>query len=322
MERKKMDAKVPKYILDQWQSGGIYTFDSPEDTSAAARSESKASGSTADIFADPKLQESETQLLEAIGDMFAEGRTEQQDTTTSNAAEPNSIARRPSRRQQKRKDSSIATPEQPEATRPHKQRRIDRTVSKPDDFNALFMSYLENFAEPQFNELAALDSIEQELPVVRDYANGLDAKLRARVSTTVFFVTFPAWLAYRREIAEAKRKVAAMPSVAEAPSRQVAIMERTRLATHLRQTLETFVEAGHDDLRPEQIIYRAMITLMKEHGNSQTAEGIRKGFKAMEDEFMGLGDQLMKDGGIKYVMSGTASVASLKDLQPHTRVGR
>jgi hypothetical protein len=316
--RKVMDAKVPKYILDQWQSGGIYTFDSPEDLSRS-ESESKAVG---DMFTDPKLQESESQLLEAIGDMFADAKTDQQDRATSNAVEPDSNTRRLPRRQQKRKDSSIATPEQPETARPHKQRRIvDRTVSKPDDFTALFMSYLENFAEPQFNELAGLEAIEKELPNVRNYANGLDAKLRARLSPTVFNFTLPAWLAYRREIAEAKCKVAAMPPVAQAPSRQVAIMERNRLATQLRMAHETFVDAGFDDLRPEQIIYRAMITLMKEHGNSQTAEGIRRGLKDMEDEVAGLGDQLMS-GGMKYVLGEAASVATLKDLQLHARVGK
>lgn len=316
--RKVMDAKVPKYILDQWQSGGIYTFDSPEDLSRS-ESEVKAAGN---MFTDPKLQESESQLLEAIGDMFADAKTDQQDTATSTATEPDSNTRRLPRRQQKRKDSSIATPEQSEPTRPHKQRRIaDRTVSKPDDFTALFMSYLENFAEPQFNELAGLEAIEKELPNVRNYANGLDAKMRARLSPIVFNITLPAWLAYRREIVEAKRKVAAMPPVAQAPSRQVAIMERNRLATQLRMAHETFVVAGYDDLRPEQIIYRAMVTLMKEHGNSQTAEAIRRRLKDMEDEFTGLGDQLMS-GGMKYVLANTPSVATLKDLQLHARVGK
>ncbi|KAF3036049.1 hypothetical protein E8E12_004651 [Didymella heteroderae] len=315
--RKKMDATVPKYILDQWQLGGIYTFDSPEDL---GRSENELKAAE-NISTDPELQESESQLLEAIGGMFADAKTGQHDTATSNAAEPDSGTRRLPRRQQKRKDSSIATPEHQETTRPQKQRRIDRTVSKPDDFTALFMSYLENFAEPRFNELAGLEAIEKELPNVRNYANGLDAKLRARLSPTVFNITLPAWLAYRREIVEAKRKVAAMPPVAQAPSRQVAIMERNRLATQLRIAHENFMDAGYDDLRPEQIIYRAMVTLMNEHGNSQTAEGIRRGLRDMEAEFTGLGDQLMS-GGMKYVLSGAASVATLKDLQLHARVGK
>ncbi|KAF1932905.1 uncharacterized protein M421DRAFT_252122 [Didymella exigua CBS 183.55] len=325
--RKVIDTEIPTNTDNQWQLEGTYTFESPED-SVAFQFESNVSTPTndqplepapesaGDMFSDLTLRDHETRLLKAVGNLFADVKSGQQDNGTA------TITRRPSKRQQKRKDSSIATPEQPDATRPNKQRRVGRTLTKPDDFTALFMSYLSNFADPEFDELAGLASIEKELPIVKDYASGLDTKQRARLSSTVLAVTLPAWLAYRSVIVESKRKIAAMPPLAEAPSRQVAIMERNRLATLLRKTHKTFVKAGHDDLRPEQVIYHALMMLMNEHGNSQIAEDIRGGFKRMEDEFTSLGDQLMKDGGAKYVMGGAASVAVLKEMQPHARAGR
>lgn len=330
---KVINTKFPENMLDQWQLEGTYTFDEPDELGTASQPQSNASTSTddqplepvsdsaEDMFADPTLQEHETHLLEAIGQMFAEEKMEQLDNETTNAAESKSTTRKPSRRRQKRKDSSVATPEQPDIVRPHKQRRFDRTRPKGYDFSALFMSYLENFAEPNFNELAGLESITNELSIIRDYANGLDTKKVARLSTTAFVVTFSAWLSYRREIVEVKRKIAAMQPPEESLNRQVAIMERNRLATHLRKTYETFMGAGHDDLRPEQVIYRAMITLMNEHGDSKAAEDIRRGFMRMEDEFTGLGDQLIKVGGAQYVMGNFASVILLKDLQPHAKAG-
>lgn len=318
---------------NQRQLESVYSFESPEGPGAASQTESNVSTPTnqslklttksaKDMVSDLTLRGRKTQLVEAADRSLEEKQIRQQGERRISAAESESNMRRPARRQQKRKDSSIATPEQSDATRPHKQRRVDRKISKPDDFTALFTSYLRNFVDPKFDELAGLTSIEGELPNVKHYASGLDAKQRVRLSNTVFTVTFPAWLAYRREIVESKRKMAAMPPLAQAPSRQVAIMERNRLATHLRKTHETFLEAGCDDLRAEQVIYRAVITLLKEHGNSHEAEDIRRGFARMEEELTMLGDQLMKDGGAKYVMGGAASVAVLKDMHSHARIKR
>lgn len=112
-----------------------------------------------------------------------------------------------------------------------------------------------------------------------------------------------------------------MQPLEQAPNRHVAVMERSRLATHLRQAHKKFMDAGHAGLRPEQVIYKAMITLMNEHGHSQSAENIRTGFQGMENELKMLGDQLMS-GGAKWIFGDFVSVTQLKYLKPHEWVGR
>ncbi|KAF2633716.1 hypothetical protein BU25DRAFT_405586 [Macroventuria anomochaeta] len=327
-------AEVPEDMLSMYQLENSYTLHAPEESSGSvsptalggSASTIKDNTITSPILADSMfagliLEECELNLFEALGQFFAEERgqqNEQDDSGTLLAAEPDPATGKPSRRRRKRKDSGITEPEDQNVIRPLKQRRTDqhRTTSTRHDFSALFMSYLENYTDPEFDELAALKNLAHELSVLEDYASNFHTEKGIEFATAFFVASFPAWLLYRQDIVNVKRKYASIQSSEEVSHRHLAVLERSRLATQLRQAHEKFMDAGHAGLRPEQVICRAMTTLQNEHGHSQTAEDIRMGFQGMEHEVKTLGNQLMKDGA-KWILGDFVSVASLNGLQPH-----
>ncbi|KAJ8117837.1 hypothetical protein OPT61_g1053 [Boeremia exigua] len=222
----------------------------------------------------------------------------------------------PETRRQKRKDSSTPSSEQQDNLRATKQRRTHQLdmEAKTYDLVAIFVSYLENFTDHAFDETAALNTLTHELSLLETYiaieqSHGLVA--------TFFMVSFPAWLSYREEIVAVKRKLVAMP-VNRGPSqlhRHAAVVERSQLVSRLRQAHADFVQAGHDELRPEQVMFQTVQVLMRGSGGAQAARDVRDGFCEMENELMGLGEQLMKDGGAKTIMGEFASVYSLDGLE-------
>lgn len=343
------DGEVPEDMLGGFQLEG-YVFREPEATpipSPSTDSETSSSAinklwpsqrgrldnseltSPASPDSEPSLEEYESDLLHALGHFFAE-QNEQRNkrlnkpvgTRDQATPEPESIIKKQlTKRRRKRKDSTTGI-EQQEAFRPLKQRRRDqhRTTSKGHNFTALFMSYLEMYHDPKFDELTALKNLAHELSILQDHAADFPAQKGIEFATAFFVVCFPAWLLCRQEIVNVKRSFAAMQPLEQAQSRQVALQERSRLATHLRQVHETFMRAGHAGMRPEQVILKAMIMLMNEHGHSWTAENVRRGFKGMENELKRLADQLMS-GGARFVLGDHTSVVLLRNLRPHAWVG-
>lgn len=333
------DAEVPQEMLSEFQLDSIYMFDAPEGSSSpASHTGSDGSASTTvddtiagptlgdDMFTDPNLEDYERDLFEVFGQYLAEKRGQQNehhDSETLRAAEQDPAPKTSSRRRRKRKDSVTAEPAQQDVFRPLKQRRTDqyRTTSRGHNFSTLFMSYLENYTDPAFDELAALKKLARELVLLEDYATSFRTKNGIEFATAFFVVSFPAWLLYRQEIVDAKRKFASLCSSEQDLHRHVAVVERSRLATRLRQAHDKFMGAGHAGLRPEQVIYRALITLQNERGHSQAAEDVRTGFQSMEHELKMLGDQLIKDGA-KWILGDSVSVASLKGMRPHAWFGQ
>lgn len=324
---------VPKHMLKEYRLEGTYTFSEPEQPVVSS---TKSTGSASSIEDDaatdpihnPTLEKCELNLLEALGQFLVSEKGKQNGSGTSEssvAAVPDPATKRPPRRRRKRLDSAITEPEQQEILRPLKQRRTDQhqMAAEGYELSTLFMSYLGNYSEPKFDELVALKNLAHELSVLEDYATSFHTRKGIEFATTFFVVSFPAWLVYRAEIVNIKRKFACMQTSEHDQKfhHHIAVMDRSRLATRLRQAHETFVGAGHAELRPEQVIYRALITLQNEHGHSQFAEDIRTGFQGMEHELRTLGDGMIKDGG-KWILDNHVSVAGLKGLRPHAWVGR
>jgi hypothetical protein len=112
-----------------------------------------------------------------------------------------------------------------------------------------------------------------------------------------------------------KRNYAAMQS-AEPPShRHQVVIERSRLATQLRHAHEAFVTARSKGLRPEEVIFQAVLLLVDEDGFSETARALRKGFQGLEEELVALADTLMESGGRQFVLSDFEAVESLEGLK-------
>ncbi|KAF9697219.1 hypothetical protein EKO04_004854 [Ascochyta lentis] len=307
--------KVPEETLDEYQLEGDFTVNAPEGSSSSP-SGSAGSASTVenDTVADRTLKDCERDLLEAMGQFFeAEGNQRNQDAVSE-----------VSKLRQKRVANSFANTAQQSYDQTSKKRKTTHhsmiDMSDGNELSTLFMSYLELYNDPKFDELAALKNLAGKLSILEQYSTNFHTRKGIDFATAFFVVTFPAWLMYRNDIVKAKRKLVSMQSPEQTSHHHVAVIERSRLATELRQAHDRFMRAGHDGLRSEQVIHRAFITLQNQHGNSQTAEDIRRGFKGMEDELKKLGDELMNEGG-KWILSDFASVTNLKGLQPHTRVG-
>lgn len=221
------------------------------------------------------------------------------------------------RRKQKRKDSDTKPPSQ-RTTRPLKQRRTThrRPPSPGHDLCALFLSYLENHTDPTFNELTALENLSTELTLLSEHAPAQPSAQDYKLVNAFATVSFPAWLEYRTEIVTAKRKLAEMQTSAKTTQqRQLAVQERSRLASQLRQAREKFMGAGYSGLRTEQIIVRAVEALMGGTGVAQMQGDLRKALLGMDEELMELGDALMKVGGAKWVMGDFQPVSILDGLR-------
>lgn len=223
----------------------------------------------------------------------------------------------PAKKQEKRKDSGIEETMHEAINRPVKQRRIDQEgfMSRSHDLHALFMTYLENHSDPEYDELVALTTLTRELSALKEYPRDLVAEVGTKFAAAFFTVSFPAWLSFRKEIVEVKRKYETVQSTAGTSHRHRVVLERSRLAARLRQAHETFMDAGFVKLRPEEIIVQAMPLLMEKHEDSQGAEMIWQGFVSMEEELMTLSDRLMGSGGTKWVMGGFPPISVLKGLQ-------
>jgi hypothetical protein len=178
---------------------------------------------------------------------------------------------------------------------------------------ALFTSYLDLHNDDHFDELIALEQLANELILLEQHTRNFTTLKGIEFATAFFVVSFPAWLRYRKQIVKVKRKLASMQPQEQAAHHHIAVIERSRLATELRQAHEAFVGAGYAGLRPEQVIYRAFVTLQNVPLHSESAKAICIGFKGMEDELGRLGDRLMKDGG-KWILGSHGSVAGLKGM--------
>ncbi|KAJ4365969.1 hypothetical protein N0V95_000344 [Ascochyta clinopodiicola] len=321
------DTEVPKEMLREYQLGGTYIVGAPDESSSSP-SGSAGSASTVEhgTVAERTLKDCERDLLEVMGAFFENEKTKGDQNTVGEsllAVGPAPAAGGVSRRQRLRVNSFRDTAQENHSQAPKRQKIIHHTTVDASDGSelcTLFMSYLELYNDPKYGELAALKNLAAKLSILERYSTRFHTRKGVAFATAFFIVAFPTWLMYRNDIARTKRRLAAMHSSEQTSHHHVAVMERSRLATELRQAHERFVGAGHDGLRPEQVIYRAFITLQNEHANSMKAEDIRRGFKGMEDELKSLGDELMDEGG-KWILGDFASVSNLKGLQLHTRVG-
>jgi hypothetical protein len=194
----------------------------------------------------------------------------------------------------------------------NKQIMKKRKITSVDgaDLSALFMTYLELYDNPKFDELNALQNLARETSLLEPYAMILLSGLGRRIATNFFVTCFPTWIAYRREIVEAKRKHASTQSSEQTLHHHVAVMERSRYATRLRRARERFMDTGHDDLRPEVIIYQVFVLLQNSHNVLEIRDKVWTAFKGMEEELTRLGDQLMTGGGA-WILGGFDSVSSV-----------
>ncbi|KZM28401.1 uncharacterized protein EKO05_0004868 [Ascochyta rabiei] len=325
---QQKNTEVPKEMLREYQSEGRYTVGGPEESSSSpSGSADSASSIEHGTVADRALTDCERNLLEAMGEFFKNEKILRDQNAIGGrlfAAEPAPAIEEVSRRRRRLVANSFTdTAQQTYSQASTRHKKVHHTTIDMSDGSALstlFMSYIELYSDPEFDELAALKNLAAKLSVLERYSTRFHTRKGVDFATAFFVVAFPAWLMYRSGIVKAKRSLAVMQSPEQTPHHHIAVMERSRLATELRQAHETFIRAGHDGFRPEQVIYRAFITLQNEHANSLTAENIRRGFKGMEDELKSLGDGLMNEGG-KWIVGDFASVSNLRGLQPHTRVG-
>jgi hypothetical protein len=272
---------------------------------------------------DAELQGYEHDLAEALSRYSgAKGKQRKMpdDSKTTPVSSPDTAHQKPTRKQRKRKEGGGGNEKSQDQTvsRPPKQRRTAHHQLVPSqgyDLMALLVSYLENHSDPAFDELAALEHLEQELSVLGQQVPVLRSRQRNKLIAAFFTVAFPAWLAWREDIVTVKSNYVAMQS-AEPPShRHQVIIERSRLATQLRHAHEAFVEARSKELRPEEVIFQAVLLLVDEDGSSETARALRKGFQGLEEELVALADTLMESGGRQFVLSDFEAVESLKGLK-------
>ncbi|KAH6616727.1 hypothetical protein C7974DRAFT_416843 [Boeremia exigua] len=278
---------------------------------------------TGSVSVDPALGEYEQGKLGELGHNLAEVNDQDSSTLLGDKAEVS--PKKPSRYQHKRKDDSSAETEQHEILRPLKQHRTYQsyTNTKGHELGALFTSYLCNYHDLAFDEVVALKHLKHGLSLLDDDAISSPTQRSIELATAFLVLSFPAWLEYRREVVSVKRSYAAMQPPQNSPQqhRHLALLERSRLVTQLRQAHERLLEAGYDGLRPEQVIFQTMKMFLNVQNDSQMAQDIRDGFLSLEAELMKLGDQLMKDGGAKWVMGGSSSVSSLEGLRSQERDG-
>ncbi|OSS54011.1 hypothetical protein B5807_00428 [Epicoccum nigrum] len=268
------------------------------------------------LLDDAELQRYEDDLVEALRQYTgAKGKQRKtlEDSKTTPVSSPDTTRQKSTRQQRKRKDGGTEKSPEQTASRPPKQRRIapQPVPSQGHDLAALLISYLENHRDPKYDELAALEIIAQELSALGQHA----PILRSRLIAAFFTVCFPAWLTWREEIVTAKRAHAAAQSAEPHPNRPQVVIELSRLATQLRRVHEAFVDAGFKGLRPEEVVFQAVLLLVDEDGFSVTAKALRKGFKSLEDELIALADRLLESGGKQFVLRDFPAVSNLEGLK-------
>ena len=214
-------AELPRDMLREYQLEGTYAFYIPEESpTPSSLTDSDASSSAIDNHlpcqtaqhsnrepippASPviesTLEEYEEGPLGAHGHSFAEQKRHQNEpinepgrTDTHLTPKSESATRRLTKCRHKRTDSGATDFEQQDVFRPHKQRRQNQhcKTSKSHDFSALFMSYLENYIDPEFDELTALKNLAHELSVLKDYATNFHTQKDIEFATAFFVVCFP-----------------------------------------------------------------------------------------------------------------------------------
>lgn len=295
---KDANTEVPRDMIGEYQLEQPYTWAVPDESPYASGGSTGSASPERGEVAERTLKDCEQDLLEVIGRFFDNekiGRHEDENSDILLAPSP--------------------------APAP-KRRKLDPiNATNGADLNALFLSYLELYNDPHFDELAALKNLARECSLLEKHATRFHTRKGIDFATAFFVVCFPGWLLYRQAIVHVKRKFGSMQDSQEAMEHQVTVIERSRLATELRKAHEVFMAAGYDGLRPEQVIHRAFITLQNEHANSQTAEDIRMGFRGMEMDLKALGDELM-DGGARWILGDLGSVTELKGLRPHVHIHR
>ena len=275
---------------------------------------------------DAELQGYEDDLAEALGqysDAKAKGKQREilDEGKTTPLSSPDTARQKSTRQQRKRKDGGSAEKSQDHTTsRPPKQRRTSAhhqpTVPfQGYDLAALLVSYLENHSDPKYDEVAALENIEQELSALGQQVTVRRSRQKNKLIAAFFNIAFPAWLAWREEIVTAKRSHATALSEEPASHHHQVVIERSRLATQLRQAHEAFVDARSSGMRPEEVVFQAVLLLGDEDGGSATARALRKGFQSLEDELVALADALMESGGRQFVLSDFEVVAGLEGLR-------
>lgn len=284
---------VPQDMVNVFQLKGTYTWTVPDESPSPPSVSDGSSGSASPIeretVTERTLKDCERDLLEAIGKFLEDERSGR----SEEIAEP--------------------TPA------PKKRKKDPNSTTNGTDLCALFMSYLELYKDPQFDELTALKNLARECALLEKHATRFHTRKGIKFATAFFVDAFPAWLLYRQDIANVKRKFTSMQCADEATHHHVEVMVRSRLATELRRAHDAFMRAGYGSLRPEQVIHRAFITLQNENANSSIAEDIRVGFKGMEEELAALADRLI-DGGARWVMGDFSSITNFKGMGPHTRI--
>jgi hypothetical protein len=319
-----------EYRLDDMSM--LVTTDNTEGATSLAKSDVFASAKSKvnitkpstqnNLRDDAELQGYEHDLAEALSQYSgAKGKQRKilDDNKTTPASSPDTARQKPTRQQRKRKEGGGTEKSQDQTIpRPVKQRRTAHRQLVPSqgyDLMALLVSYMENHSDPAFDELAALEHIERELSVLGQQVPILRSRQRNKLIAAFSTVAFPAWLAWREDIVTVKRNYAAMQS-AEPPShRHQVVIERSRLATQLRHAHEAFVTARSKGLRPEEVIFQAVLLLVDEDGFSETARALRKGFQGLEEELVALADTLMESGGRQFVLSDFEAVESLEGLK-------
>ena len=295
-------------MLGEFQLEGTYTFDVPEDSS---RSPTRSTGSNSTIESSTD-SDTETVLFKRI----------------SNYLESSVIGEDQTCRQKRAASKCRHNVWEGDNQVPKKRKRDRHSTTIPTDsteLSILFKRYLELYDDPQFDELTALNNLAREASLLERCTTVLHTQKGVKFATAFFVDSFPAWLVYRGEIVNAKRKYAGMRSSEKRAHHQLYLVERSRLAAKLRQAHERFMKAGHEDLRPEQVILQAFITFEDLPRGHQIAEAMRKGFKGMEDELRLLGDQLMNEGG-RWIL-GLGSVTNARGMSlnlgpARTKVGR
>ena len=267
---------------------------------------------------DAELRGYEHDLAEALAQYSgAKGKQRKtlDDSKTTPASSPDTVRQKSTRQQRKRKEGGGTEKSQDQ---PVKQRRTAHHQPVPSggyDLIALLISYLENHSDPAFDELVALENIEQELSALGQQVTILGSRQKNRLIAAFFTVAFPAWLAWREEIVTAKRSYAAMRSGESSSHHHQVVIERSRLATQLRRAHEAFATARSNGMRPEEVVFQAVLLLVDEDGGSDTARALRKGFRSLEEELVALADGLMESGGRQFVLSDFEAVDRLEGLR-------
>lgn len=282
---KSEDTKLPGDVPDDRQLDFVHMFDAPEDASSP----------------DPL------------------NLSHDSDPGIVNESPMNSPpSTKPSRRKLKHRNSSTTFSTQKAALSPLKQRRTTQppTASPGHDLCALFLSYLETYTNPSFDELPALSRLTTELSLLQTQAETriLPSAYASPLASAFLTTCFPAWLRYRTEIVTVRRQLADMHDAQSRLHHHVAVQQRSRFATQLRLAREAFMAACYGELRAEQVIVRAVEGAMGAWGQDVSGQ-VRMAFLGMEEELGELGDELIGVGGRRWVMGKFPAMGSLDGVE-------